>query len=84
MDEKKTKSNDMFLKVIKNIWQAFFSRSSGYLHAKGCTLSVAEHVNYLSAMGKIANPNFSPRLLIPVNIAYFKMRLMRFLNRFIG
>ena len=84
VDEKKTKSNDMFLKVIKNIWQAFFSRSSGYLHAKGCTLSVAEHVNYLSAMGKIANPNFSPRLLIPVNIAYFKMRLMRFLNRFIG
>jgi len=84
VDENKTKSNDMFLKVIKNIWQVFSSRSSGYLHAKGCTLSVAEHVNYLSAMGKIKNPNFDPRLLIPVNIAYFKMRMMRFLNRLIG
>ncbi|MDY6793092.1 MAG: DUF362 domain-containing protein [Thermodesulfobacteriota bacterium] len=83
VDEHKTKSNDMFLKVIKNLWQAFFSRSSGYLQAKGCTLSVAEHVNYLSAMGKIKNPNFDPRLLIPVNIAYFQMRIMRFLNRII-
>ncbi|MBT8357489.1 MAG: DUF362 domain-containing protein [Deltaproteobacteria bacterium] len=84
VDEKKTKSNDMFLKVLKNLWQVIFNRSSDYLHAKGCTLSVAEHVNYLSAMGKITNPNFGPKLLVPVNIAYFKMRVMRFINRFIG
>jgi len=84
VDEKKTKSNDMLLKTVKNFWQTFFNRSSDYLHVKGCTLSVAEHVNYLSALGKIKNPNFDPRLLIPVNIAYFKMRIMRFLNRFIG
>jgi len=84
VDEKKTKSNDMFLKVLKNLWQVIFNRSSDYLHAKGCTLSVAEHVNYLSAMGKITNPNFGPKLLIPVNIAYFKMRMMRFFNRFIS
>ena len=84
MDEKKTKSNDMLLKTVKSLWQTFFNRSSDYLHVKGCTLSVAEHVNFLSALGKIRNPNFDPRLLIPVNIAYWQMRIMRFLNRFIG
>ena len=84
VDEKKSKSNDMLLKSAKTLWSCFRNRSSRYIHAKGCTLSVAENVNYLSAIGKIGNPNFDPRLLIPVNIAYWQMRVKRFLNRFIG
>jgi hypothetical protein len=84
VDEKKTKSNDMLLKTAKALWECFRNRSSRYIHAKGCTLSVAENVNYLSAIGKIKNPNFEPGLLIPVNIAYWQMRAKRFLNRFFG
>lgn len=84
VDEKKTKSNDMFLKTVKTLWDCFRNRSSRYIHAKGCTLSVAETVNYLSAIGKIGNPNFDFRLLIPVNIAYWQMRMKRFLSRFFG
>jgi len=84
VDEEKTKSNDMLLKTFKSLWHSFLNRSSDYLHVKGCTLSVAEHVNFLSVLGKIKNPNFDPRLLIPVNIAYWQMRIMRFVNRFIG
>jgi hypothetical protein len=84
VDEKKTRSNDMLLKTAKTLWECFRNRSSRYIHAKGCTLSVAENVNYLSAIGKIGNPNFDPRLLIPVNIAYWQMRAKRFLNRFFG
>jgi hypothetical protein len=84
VDEKKTKSNDMLLKTVKTLWECFRKRSSRYIHAKGCPLSVAENVNYLSAIGKIKNPNFDPRLLIPVNIAYWQMRAKRFLNRFFG
>jgi len=72
----------MILKSIKTIWECFRNRSSRYIHAKGCTLSVAENVNYLSAIGKIGNPNFDSRLLIPVNIAYWQMRAKRLLNRF--
>jgi uncharacterized protein (DUF362 family) len=84
VDETKTKSNDMILKTLSNLWLCFKNRSSRYVHAKGCTLSVAEHVNYLSALGKISNPNFYPRLVVPINIAYWQMRLNRFLNRFFG
>lgn len=82
VDEKKTKSNDMLLKIIQSLWNCFRNRSSRYIHARGCPLSVAEIVNYLSAVGKIKNPNFDSRVLIPVNIAYLKMRFNRFINRF--
>lgn len=84
VDEKKTRSNDMILKNIKTLWHCFRNRSSRYIHAKGCTLSVAENVNYISSMAKIGNPNLDARLLIPVNIAYWQMRAGRFLNRIFG
>jgi hypothetical protein len=54
------------------------------VHAKGCTLSVAENVNYLSALAKIKNPNFYPRLVIPVIVTYWQMRANRFMNRFLA
>ncbi len=84
VDEKKTRSNDMILKNIKTLWHCFRNRSSRYIHAKGCTLSVAENVNYISSMAKIGNPNFDARLSIPANIAYWQMRAGRFLNRLFG
>ena len=82
VDETKTKSNDMLLKNTKNLWHCFKNRTSRYIHLKGCPVSVAENVNYLSAFGKISNPNFDPRLVIPANIAYWQMRFHRLWNRF--
>ena len=84
VDVKKTNSNDMLLKTATAMVHSFLKRRKRYIHVKGCPLSVAQHVNYLSAMAGIKNPNFDPRLFIPVNIAYWKMRFFRFLNRFIG
>ena len=84
VDERKTKSNDMLLKTFSALWECFRKRKSRYLHAKGCTLSVAENVNYLSSLGDIPNPNFDPRLVVPINVAYWQMRLNRFLSRFFG
>ena len=84
VDTKKTTSNDMLLKTGAAIMHALWKRKSRYIHARGCPLSVAQHVNYLSAMAKIKNPNFDPRLLIPINIAYWQMRFYRFLNRFVN
>jgi uncharacterized protein (DUF362 family) len=81
VDEKKAKSNDMLLKTIKTIWAAYFRKNKRYVHARGCTLSVGDHVHYLSVLGKINNVNFDPRLLFPVNIAYWTMRVKRFINR---
>jgi uncharacterized protein (DUF362 family) len=80
---KKTASNDMLLKTGTALAHSLWNRKARYIHARGCPLSVAGHVNYLSAMAKIKNPNFERRLLIPVNVAYLQMRFFRFLNRFI-
>ncbi len=84
VDVKKAASNDMLLKAARAIAHTLRKRSSRYIHVKGCPVSVAQHVHYLSATAKIKNPNFDLRLLIPVNIAYWKMRFFRLLNRFIG
>ena len=75
-------SNDMVLKILGSAWDCFANRSSRYLHAQGCPASVAAHVNYLSALGKIKNINFDPRNVVPVNVAYWQMRAHRFVNRF--
>jgi uncharacterized protein (DUF362 family) len=83
VDEKKTKSNDMLLKTVKTLFNCFLKRNRRYIHVKGCTVSVGDHVHYFSVFGKTGNPNFDPRMVIPLNIAYYKMRIMRFLNRFI-
>jgi len=79
-----TASNDMLLKTATAIAHTFFKKPSRFMHARGCPLSVAQHVNYLAALAKIKNPNFHPSLVVAVNLAYWQMRFFRFLNRFIG
>ncbi|UCF95291.1 MAG: DUF362 domain-containing protein [Desulfobacterales bacterium] len=80
VDETRTQSNDMLMKFLGAQWHALRNRSSRYIHVPGCPLSVAQHVNYLASMAKIGNPILDPRLLIPVNIAYYQMRFKRFVN----
>jgi len=77
----KTQSNDMLLKIMGALWLCLRRRSSRHIQVKGCPVSVAQHVSYLSSLGKIPNPNFDPRMVVPVNIAYWQMRFNRFLNR---
>jgi hypothetical protein len=84
VDESKTPSNDMIRKIGSAFWNCLKNRNSRYVHARGCTLSVAENVNYISAVAKVNNPNFAARLVIPVFAAYWQMRANRFLNRFLG
>jgi len=84
VDSTKTKSNDMILKILGSLAHCFRERSSRHIHAKGCPVSVAAHVNYLSFLGKIANVNFHRRSLLPVNLAYWQMRAHRFFNRIFG
>ena len=45
---------------------------------------MAEHLNYLTALGKIENPNFDRRTLAQVNFNYWQMRLNRAWNQFFG
>ena len=81
MDETQTKSNDMLLKIIATLFHTLRNKSSRYFHVKGCPASVAQHVNYLAAMGKIKNPNFDPRLVFQVISSYYQMQFKRIANR---
>jgi hypothetical protein len=84
VDEEKTKSNDLLLKTFKTLFNYFLNRKKRYIHVKGCTVSVGDHVHYFSFFGKTGNPNFDMRIVLPLNLAYYQMRLMRFINRFFG
>ncbi len=81
VDEAKTRSNDMLLKFMLTQFDTLRNKTSRYIHVKGCPVSVAQHVNYLAAMAKIKNPNFDPRLVVPVNISYYQMQFKRMANR---
>ncbi len=84
MNSKPTASNDLLLKITTAIVHSLFKKPSRFMHVRGCPVSVAQHVNYLSALAKIKNPNFHPSLIVPVSLAYWQMRFFRFLNRFFG
>jgi uncharacterized protein (DUF362 family) len=73
----RTKSNDMIRKILSSLLHCFIKRSARSVHAKGCPVSVAAHVNYLSSFGKIPNVNFDRRFLVSINIDYWRMRIMR-------
>ncbi len=83
VDEKKTRSNDMVKKNLMSILDLFINRKSGYIHLKGCPVSVGDHVHYVSSLGKIGNPNFDRRMFVGVNIAYWQMLFFRMLNKLI-
>ena len=81
VDEKKTKSNDMLLKTIKTLSRGMLQRGNDYIHARGCPVSVGDHVHYMSIIGGIKNVNFDPRMAVSLNMDYWKMRTHRALNR---
>ncbi len=83
-DARKTKTNDMLVKTAQAIARALKGRSRGYIHSPSCPVSVAEHVNYLSALSGLKNPNFDRRLILGVNAAYWQMRAIRAWRRVFG
>ena len=83
-DPQKACAHDMLSKIFCATWRCLTNRSSRYIHAKGCPVTVAENVNYLSSLGKIANPNFDRRIAIPATIGYGQMHFNRISNRFLG
>jgi uncharacterized protein (DUF362 family) len=78
----KARSNDMILKIAGSLMECLLDRSSRYLVARGCPVSVAAHINYISSLGKVKNVNFDPRSVFAVNKAYAKMQVSRMWNRY--
>ncbi len=62
-------------------WSNIFSK---HVHVKGCPVSVAKHITYLSAFAKIPDVNFDRRYVFKVNTAYVQMRIARAWNRLFG
>ncbi|MCB2187069.1 MAG: DUF362 domain-containing protein [Deltaproteobacteria bacterium] len=80
-DARHTRSNDMLLKTTQALGNCLAHARRGWLAAPSCPVSVADHVNYLAALGGVKNPNFDPRLVVPMTLAYAQMRFMRRKNR---
>jgi uncharacterized protein (DUF362 family) len=80
VNECKTKSNDMLLKNIRSFVKCFSLGKKPFIHAKGCTISVADQVHYLSFLGELKNPNYDKRLVFGVAISYLTMVVSRFWN----
>jgi uncharacterized protein (DUF362 family) len=81
VDETRTRSYDMVSKVGHAIAHAALNSRSRWIRIKGCPVSVAEHVHYFSSFGRVANPQFDPKLFVPVTIDYAKMHIGRLYNR---
>jgi hypothetical protein len=77
-------SNDMVLKIVGGMAHAWGNRFSKHIHIKGCPVSVAKHITYLSAFARIPDVNFDTRYVFKVNTAYVRMRLARAWNRIFG
>jgi hypothetical protein len=71
-------SNDMLLKTLGAFQTCLKGRNAPFIHARGCPVSVADHVNYLAYLGAVPNPNFDSRLLFQLTASYLQMRLNRF------
>ncbi len=84
VDETKTKSNDLLLTHLKTLFTCFINLKAKYIRVKGCTVCVADHVHYISFLGKTGNPNFDRRMIFTITLAYLKMRVMRALNWLLG
>jgi uncharacterized protein (DUF362 family) len=80
VNERETKSNDMFKRTFITMKNVILNRNKRYLRAKGCPVSVADHVHYISGLGGIPNMNFHPKLMLQSNLAYLQMRIRRFFN----
>jgi uncharacterized protein (DUF362 family) len=84
VDETKTKSNDMLKKSLLPMAHLLKKRNSKHIHLKGCPASVGDHVHYIASLGKIGNPNFDRRMVFGANVAYWQMRIFRFINRILA
>jgi hypothetical protein len=83
-DEQHTRSNDLLKRTIIALGNAFGNKNKSFVRAKGCPVSVGDHVHYLSNLGKVKNINFHPSMVYGVNLAYWKMRINRFKNTLLG
>lgn len=77
-DTEMTRSNDLLLKTLEAGWNVLKNRNSPYVHARGCPVSVADHLHYLWGLGGVRNVNFDPRISLSANFAYWQMRFERF------
>lgn len=84
VDAASPRSNDMIRKILGAKIHALMNRGSKYIHVDGCPVSVGQHVTYLSALGKVPDVNFDQRFVVGVNVAYWQMRINRFLSDLLG
>lgn|GEM_PF-6230018 len=69
------------MKTLKTLLAAGFRKKHRFVLARGCPVSVGDHVHDLSIMGKFKHVNFDHSPVFSVNLSDWAMRIKRFVNR---
>ena len=74
-DPRRAGVRDIFLKMIVVFFNCFKKRKKVYIRVRGCPVSVAETVLYLSRTAKTKNPYFDFRIVVPFVLSWVGWRL---------
>ena len=75
---------DVMLKMLLVFIKVFKSRGQSHIKVKGCPVSVAEHVLYISRCGKTKNPYFDPRIVVPFFLSWVTHYVVVIFKRLMG
>ncbi len=75
-------AGDLVAKIFKFLGEAWRHRGKRVIRIRGCPVSVAENVLWLSALGKTKNPYLDPRILFRFTWEYLISKLFRLAARF--
>jgi len=84
LDPHKAHTSGIYSKMVSVFSRLFRARKQQVVRAKGCPVSVAEQVLFITQVGKTKNPYLDLRSAIRFNAAYFMWKALSFLRRLGG
>jgi len=77
----KTSSGDVVAKMISTYRNIFRYRGQQVIRVKGCPVSVAENVLYISWLGKVVNPYLHPKIFFNFSFYWAIAKIVKFWHR---
>ena len=75
---------DVMFKMVLVFINVFRNRGESHIKVKGCPVSVAEHVLYISRCAGTKNPYFDPRIVVPFFLSWVTHYTVVFFKRLMG
>jgi uncharacterized protein (DUF362 family) len=85
-DPRHAHADDIFVKMAVTLWKMLMVRARGkkVLVIRGCPVSVAEHVLFLSALGGLKNPYLDPSVVLQFAWHWLASKSTRLVRRATG